>query len=157
VDDPVLKMNLLVRSELALARIQSKRALSRTILYISALLFILLAGAMLNFSIYHAFVVKYSPAASGIFVALINLCIAGIILLIAGRVGTNSSEEKMAQEIRDLAYSELGSDVESFKKEMNIISTDINKIRRGFNSFTNTTGSIIQLLNLLTTNMTKKK
>ena len=156
-NDPVLKLNLLVRSELALARIQSRRALSRFILYITALLFILLAGAMLNFSIYQAFIEKYSPAYSGIFVALINLVIAGIILFIAARVGTNSNEEKMAKEIRDLAYCELSSDVESMKKEMIIVSKDINKIRRGFISFSNTTGSIIQLLNLLTSSIGKKK
>ncbi|BHH83094.1 hypothetical protein LA52FAK_13830 [Desulforhopalus sp. 52FAK] len=63
----------------------------------------------------------------------------------------------MAQEIRDLAYKELISDVQSIKKEMSIVSKDINKIRRGFYSFSNTTGSIIQLLNLLTNSMGKKK
>ncbi len=70
MNDPVLKLNLLVRSELALARIQTRRALSRFILSITALLFILLAGAMLNFAIYHAFAANFSPALSGVFVAL---------------------------------------------------------------------------------------
>ena len=157
MNDPALKLNLLVRSELALARIQARRALSRLILSITALLFILLAGAMLNFAIYHAFAANFSPALSGVFVALINLFVAGIILLIAGRIGANSNEEKMAQEIRTLAYAELNSDVESVKKEMSTVTKDINKIRRGFSSFTDTTGSIIQLLNLLTNTVRKKK
>ena len=42
MNDPVLKINLLVRSEMALVRIQTRRAVSRIILSLVALVFVLL-------------------------------------------------------------------------------------------------------------------
>jgi len=157
MNDPVLKINLLVRSEMALARIQTRRAVSRFILSLIALVFVLLGLGMLNFAIYQALAVHLSPAMAGLFVALINLFLAGIIFFIAGKTGTESNEEKMAQEIRDLAYAELNSDVASVKSEIGKVSGDIKKIRAGFNSFTDTTGSIIPLFSLLTKALSKKK
>lgn len=157
MNDPVLKINLLVRSEMALARIQTRRAVSRIILSLVALVFVLLGLGMLNFSIYQAFTAHFSPAVAGLYVALINLFLAGVIFLFAGKVGAESNEEKMAQEIRDLAYNELNTDVDSLKSEVSKVSDDIKRIRRGFNSFTDTTGSIIPLLSLLTKAVAKKK
>lgn len=157
MNDPVLKINLLVRSEMALARIQTRRAVSRFILSLIALVFVLLGLGMLNFAIYQALAVHLSPALAGLFVALINLFLAGIIFFIAGKTGTESNEEKMAQEIRDLAYAELNSDVASFKSEIGKVRGDIKKIRAGFNSFTDTTSSIIPLFSLLTKAVSKKK
>lgn len=157
MNDPVLKLNLLVRSEMALARIQTRRAINRITLSLIALVFILLGLGMLNFSIYQAFAAHFTPSLAGFFVALINLFLAGIIFLVAGKIGAESNEEKMAQEIRDLAYAELNTDVTSVKSEIGKVSDDIKKIRRGISSFTNTTGSIIPLFSLLTKAVAKKK
>ena len=157
MNDPVLKINLLVRSEMALVRIQTRRAVSRIILSLVALVFVLLGLGMLNFAIYHGLAAHFTPAVAGLFVAVINLFLAGVIILIAGRVGVESREEKMAQEIRDLAYAEINTDVASVKSEISKVSDDIKKIRRGFNSFTETTGSIIPLFSLLTKAVAKKK
>jgi hypothetical protein len=157
MNDPVLKINLLVRSEMALARIRTRRTLSRIILSLIALVFLLLGLGMLNFAIYQAFATHFSPALAGLYVALINLFLAGVIFLIAGKIGAESNEEKMAQEIRDLAYAELNTDVASVKREVSKVSDDIKKIRRGFTSFTDTTGSIIPLFSLLTKAVAKKK
>jgi hypothetical protein len=82
---------------------------------------------------------------------------AGFVFLIAGKIGSESNEEKVDQEIRDLAYAGLNTDVASVKSEITKISDDIKKIRRGFNSFTDTTGSIIPLFSLLTKALAKKK
>lgn len=157
MNDPVLKINLLVRSEIALARIQTRRAVNRLILSLIALVFVLLGLGMLNFSIYQAFISYFSPALAGSIVALINLFLAGVIFLFASKIGTESNEEKMAQEIKDLVYAELNNDVSSVKSEMSKVSEDIKKIRRGFNSFTDTTGSIIPLFSLLNKAVAKKK
>lgn len=157
MNDPVLKINLLVRSEMALARIQTRRAVSRFILSLVALVFVLLGLGMLNFAIYQAFAVHLSPAMAGLCVALINLLLAGVIFWVAGKTGTESNEEKMAQEIRDLAYAELNSDAASVKSEISKVSNDIKRIRAGFNSFTDTTSSMIPLFSLLTKALSKKK
>ena len=80
---------------------------------------------------------------------------AGLIFFIAGKVGGESNEEKMAAEIRDLAYSEIGTDVEGVKAEIGKVVDDINRIRSGFSSFTGTS-SIMPLLGMLTNAISKR-
>lgn len=153
--NPVLKVNLLIRAETALARVRARRTANRIILSLVALVFVLIGVAMLNFSIYQAFTVKFSPGLASLFVSLINLFLAGIVFLIVGKIGGESNEEKMAAEIRDLAYSEIGSDVEGVKAEIGKVVDDINRIRSGFTSFTGGT-SVLPFLGMLTKAITKK-
>lgn len=153
--NPVLKVNLLIRAETALARIRAHRAANRIILSLIALVFVLIGVAMLNFAIYQTFVAFSSPGLAGLYVSLINLGLAGAIFLIIGKAGGESNEEKMAAEIRDLAYSEIGSDVEGVKAEIGKVVDDINRIRSGFSSFTGAS-SIVPLLGMLTKAITKK-
>ena len=153
--NPVLKVNLLIRAETALARVRARRTANRIILSLVALVFVLIGVAMLNFSIYQAFTVNFNPGLAGLFVSLINLFLAGVVFFIASKVGGESNEEKMAAEIRDLAYSEIGSDVEGVKAEVTKVVDDINRIRSGFSSFTGTT-SIMPLLGMLTKAISKR-
>lgn len=153
--NPVLKVNLLIRAETALARVRARRTANRIILSLVALVFVLIGVAMLNFSIYQAFTVKFSPGLASLFVSLINLFLAGVVFLIVGKIGGESNEEKMAAEIRDLAYSEIGSDVEGVKAEIGKVVDDINRIRSGFTSFTGST-SVLPFLGMLTKAITKK-
>ncbi len=157
MNDPVLKLNLLVRAELALGRIQARRAGSRLILSLVALVFVLLGVGMLNFAMYQAFAQSFSPAISGLFVALINLSLAAVVFMIAGKAGNETNEEKMAQDIRNLAYSSLSSDFDGIKSEFSKVSDDVKRIRSGFSSITGSTGSIMPLLGLLTKAVSKKK
>ena len=157
MNDPVLKLNLLVRSEMALARIRSRRGVTRIIFSLIGMIFVLLGLGMLNFAIYQAFAAGFSPAMSGLFVALINLFLAGFIFLVASKTGAESNEEKMAQEIRDLAYAELNSDVAAVKNEISKVGDDVKRIRAGFSSLTGSTSSILPIFNLLTKAVTKKK
>lgn len=153
--NPVLKINLLIRAETALARVRARRTANRIILSLVALVFVLIGVAMLNFSIYQAFVLRFSPGLAGLFVSLINLVLAGLIFFIASKFGGESNEEKMAAEIRDLAYSEIGTDVEGVKAEITKVVDDINRIRSGFSSFTGTS-SVMPLLGMLTKAISKR-
>ena len=153
--NPVLKINLLIRAETALARVRARRTANRIILSLVALVFVLIGVAMLNFSIYQAFVLRFSPGLAGLFVSLINLFLAGLIFFIASKFGGESNEEKMAAEIRDLAYSEIGTDVEGVKAEITKVVDDINRIRSGFSSFTGTS-SVMPLLGMLTKAISKR-
>lgn len=153
--NPVLKINLLIRAETALARVRARRTANRIILSLVALVFVLIGVAMLNFAIYQAFTVKFSPGLAGLLVSLINLFLAGIVFLIAGKIGGESNEERMAAEIRDLAYSEIGSDVEGIRAEIGKVVDDINRIRSGFSSITGTS-SIVPFLGMLTKAITKR-
>ena len=153
--NPVLKVNLLIRAETALARIRARRTANRIILSLVGLVFVLIGVAMLNFAIYQAFVAFSSPGLAGLYVSLINLGLAGAIFLIIGKAGGESNEEKMAAEIRDLAYSEIGTDVEGVKAEIGKVVDDINRIRSGFSSFTGAS-SIMPLLGMLTKAIAKR-
>ena len=157
MSDPLLKINLLARSEMALARINAKRLVTRVILYLCLLIFVLFGVAMLNFSLYQVFALYFSAASAGALVAVVNLALAGVLFLIAGAIGGESSEEKMAKEIRDLAYAELSVDVASVKGEISKASDDLKKIQSRINAFTNATGLIVPLANMLTQAMAKKK
>ena len=153
--NPVLKINLLIRAETALARIRARRTANRIILSLVGLVFVLIGVAMLNFAIYQAFVAFSSPGLAGLYVSLINLGLAGAIFLIIGKAGDESNEEKMAAEIRDLAYSEIGSDVEGVKAEIGKVVDDINRIRSGFSSFTGAS-SVMPVLGMLTKAIAKR-
>jgi len=153
--NPVLKINLLIRAETALARIRARRTANRIILSLVGLVFVLIGVAMLNFAIYQAFVAFSSPGLAGLYVSLINLGLAGAIFLIIGKAGGESNEEKMAAEIRDLAYSEIGTDVEGVKAEIGKVVDDINRIRSGFSSFTGAS-SVMPLLGMLTKAIAKR-
>ena len=153
--NPVLKVNLLIRAETALARIRARRTANRIILSLVGLVFVLIGVAMLNFAIYQAFVAFSSPGLAGLYVSLINLGLAGAIFLIIGKAGDESNEEKMAAEIRDLAYSEIGSDVEGVKAEIGKVVDDINRIRSGFSSFTGAS-SVMPVLGMLTKAIAKR-
>lgn len=157
MNDPVLKLNLLVRAELALARIQARRAGSRLILSLVGLVFVLLGVGMLNLAMYQGFTGHFSPSVSGLFVALINLVLAAVVFFIAGKAGSETNEEKMAQEIRNLAYSSLSTDLDGIKSEFSKVSDDVNRIRSGFSTLTGSAGSFMPLMGLLTKAVTKKK
>ena len=159
--DPVLKLHLLARTEMALGRIKARRTASQVTLSAIALVFVLLGLGMLNFSGYHAFAVRFSPALAGLFIAIIDIIIAVVIFSLAGRTGRDSNEEKMAKEIRDLAYSELNADVDTLKAEFSKVSDDVHRIRSGFSAITSGSAGglsgIVPLLGLLTTAVKKKR
>ena len=136
MNDPVLKLNLLVRSEMTLARIHTRKVVSRIILSLIALVFGLLGLGMLNFSIYQVFATYYSASIAGGLVALINLLIAILLFIIAAKAGDESNEEKMAEELRDLIYSELTEDAAALKAEFAQVINDVHRIRSGFSDLT---------------------
>lgn len=157
MNDPVLKINLLVRAEMVLARIQARRAVSRLTFSLVALVFVLLGVAMLNFATYQLFAEHFSPAISGFIVALINLFLASVIFMITYKTGNETNEEKLAQELRTLAYSELNSDFDGLKDEFGKVSDDVKRIRSGFRAITGATGSLMPLLSILTKAFEKRK
>ncbi len=157
MNDPVLKLRVLARTEMVLARILARRTANRLLLSVIALVFILLALAMLNLAGYLALAGRFSPPLAGFLVALFDLAAAGGALILAGHSrGRDSEEEKMAREIRDLAYYELNTDVEILKTELAGLGNDVRRIRNGFISFTDTTANLVLLLNMLTRAIRKK-
>jgi hypothetical protein len=146
MSEPIMKLQLIARSELALTQINARRVASRSALFSVALVFLLLGLAMVTLSIYFALEPKFGAPLAALTVSLGDTIIGIIFILASKRAGPSSNEEKLAREIRDMAYSELGNDIDDFKAEVTQITDDIKRIRTGFTSFSSGAGSIISLL-----------
>lgn len=136
MSDPVLKLQILVRAELALAQIHARRATTRSAYFAVALVFLLLGLAMMTLAVYHALVPSMGPAWAAFTVAIVDTLIGIIIVMVARSAGPAESEEKLAREIRDMAYTELSADIEHVKGELSQITADVKRIRSGFSNIT---------------------
>jgi hypothetical protein len=146
----MMKLQILARSEIALAQINARRMASRSALFSVALVFLLLGLAMMTMSLYFALAPKLGEPWAAFAVAMIDTTIGVIVLLVARRAGPSENEEKLAREIRDMAYSELGNDIDQFKGEVEQITGDIKRIRSGFTSFTSgAAGSLGPIVSML--------
>lgn len=148
--DPILKLQILARAEMALAQIRAQRAGSRSALFGIAMVFALLGLGALNLAIYQALVPTQGPALAALILALLNALAAIVVMLFARKAGPGANEEKLAREMREMAYAELGADMEQVKNELAQITYDVRNIRSSFTSFTSsatsTLGPIMGLL-----------
>lgn len=140
--DPILKLQILARSEIALFRLQAKRNAVRTASFVVALVFVMLALAMLNFAGYQALVETRSPAIAALLVAVVDIVIAVIVVLISRGAGPNEEQEKMVRDIRDLAYNELSADLDEVKVKVSEVTDDVKRIRSSFSAFTSGSAGI---------------
>lgn len=152
--DPILKLQILARSEMALFRIQARRNAARAVLLAVALVFVLLALGMLNFAGYQALAVNQGSAIAAMLVALADGVIAIIVIVIARSAGPNVEQEKMVRDIRDLAYNELSADFDEVKEKVTQVTEDVRRIRSGFSAVTggtsgNMANSLAPILSLL--------
>ena len=150
MSEPMMKLQIIARSEIALAQINGRRVASRSALFSVALVFLLLGLAMMTMALYYALVPKLGEPWAAFTVAMLDMTIGIIFILVARRAGPSENEEKLAREIRDMAYSELGNDIDQFRGELEQITGDIKRIRSGFTSFTSgaagTLGPIVSML-----------
>ena len=160
MNDPVLKIKLLAKTEMTLAKLQARKTANQAVFAAVALFFVLLGLGMLNFAGYQALVSLYSPAISALGIAVIDMLLGVIILKAAFKVGKSSDEEKMAQEVRDMVYSEVSGEFDSVKQNFKKISDDVYNIRAGFGSVASGSAGLaglVPLIELLTKTIKKKK
>ena len=163
MNDLILKLKLLVKTEMTLGKLQARRTANQVVFSVIALFFVLLGLGMLNFAGYQSCIIIFSPALSALLIAIADILIGAVILGFAARTNNNSDEEKMAQEIREMVYSELGADVDAVKTEFTKVTDDVNRIRLGFSALTSGSGSVsgvvafAPLIELLTKAVNKKK
>jgi hypothetical protein len=150
MSDPVLKLQILARAELTLAQIHARRAGSRSALFSVALVFLLLGLGMTTLAVYHALTPSFGPAWAAFTVAMVDTLIGIVVVLIARKAGPSDGEEKLAREIRDMAYAELGKDIDQVKGELGQITADVKRIRTGITTFTSGVRGIGPLIGMLT-------
>lgn len=129
--DAMLKLQILMRSEMALSRIHVGRATTRMSLMVVAIVFVLLGLCMLNYSVFSMLSVSMSEAMAAFLVSLGDLLLALIIVIFARFTKTHGAEEQMAKEIRGLAYDELTSDVKSVRDDVKSVCTLLSAVVGG--------------------------
>ena len=128
------KLQILARAEMALARIRVQRTGFQAALFAAAALFALFALALLNLAGYHALAPRMGSAGAALAVAAANMVLAAVAVAVALNARPGSANEKMAQEIRDLASDEIKKDVDEVRGEINRVGDEIEGIRTGIAS-----------------------
>jgi hypothetical protein len=150
MSEPMMKLQIIARSEVALAQLNARRAATRSAYFAVALVFLLLGLAMMTAAAFYALEPKLGAPWAAFTVSTIDTVIGIIFLLVARRAGPSENEEKLAREIRDMAYTELGKDVDTVKAEIDQITGDIKRIRSGFASFTSgASGALGPIISML--------
>ncbi len=162
MDETLLKLRVLTRAEMTLAKANARRMAARTRLYAIALGMVLLTVVMINVAAYEYLSTLKGEAIAALLVALANGVLAVLVLFAASRIQAGP-EEEMVKEIRELALSELSADAEGVKQRFAQISADVERIRSGFSSVSGIfgsgqsgLGSLGPLLGMLTSMLKKK-
>jgi hypothetical protein len=153
MSDSTFKLQLLVRAELALTKIYARRSLVRAAAVAAALAFVLLGLGMLNYAAYLGLLDKYTPGTAALLVASADAACAVVIILIGRSLGPSDAEETMAKEIRDMAYKEVGKDVEEVKLKIEQLADEVKSIRTGVST---AMGAIRFFVSLLSKSAKKK-
>jgi hypothetical protein len=150
MSETMMKLQIIARSEIALAQISARRTAGKSAMFAVALVFLLLGLAMMTMAAYFALEPSLGAPLAALTVSTIDTVIGIIFIFAARRAGPSENEEKLAREIRDMAYTELGKDVDAVKAEIDQVTGDIKRIRSKFTSFTSgasgTLGPIISML-----------
>lgn len=153
MSDSSFKLQLLVRAELALAKIYARRTMVGATSVAVALIFVLMGLGMLNYAGYLALLESHTPGMAALLVALGDAVCAVAIVVIGSKAGASAAEEKMAKQIRDMAYSEVGKDVEAVQLRIEQLTDEVRNISAGVSS---AMGTVRFLLGLLGKTVKKK-
>lgn len=121
----ISRLRFLTRAEWMLARIYAQRAAARGSWLLVVTILALVAYGLLNFSAYSALLSLMSSALASLLLALVNLFLAGIVFFASRHVGPSAQEEKLALEIRELAYNEVSQDLDQAKAQLEQISSKV--------------------------------
>lgn len=146
MSDSIFKLQLLARSELALTQIYARRATLRSAYFAFALVLFLLGLGMFNFAAYLALVETLSPATAALIVALVNGSAAFVVLLLGKRAGPSDNEERMAREIREMAYKEVSQDVDEVKGKLEDLANEVSHIGENVTKATSSLRFVLGLL-----------
>lgn len=154
------KLNLLIRSEKALLKLEMQKKGRQAVLTTIALLAVLATLVMVNVSAYLYFVESFSPLHSALILTGIDLALAILFFTLASRQQLGS-EADAVHEIRDYALSELSGEFEEIRQEATEIRESFSKVSIGISSVFNRDFSavkaLIPLVEIFVKNRNKEK
>lgn len=134
MNETMIKLRILMHAEYALARVNLHRIVNKTILVAIAIGLILLVVVMVNIGTYELLAASYGDA-NGAFLVAGGNAILAVLTFFVGRQLKPGAEEKMVQEIRELALAELSADAEGVKQSFASIARDVKGIQSSFSTF----------------------
>lgn len=163
MDETLLKLRVLTRAEMTLAKANARRIAARSRLFAIALGIVLITVVMLNIAAFEYFSTQMTDAMAALTLAIANAVLAVVIIVVATRIQPGP-EEEMVREIREMALTELSADADGIKQNFAQISSDLERIRSGFSSVSGMFGSsgggfgsLGPLLGMLTSMLKKGK
>lgn len=161
MDETLLKLRILAKAETTLLKANARRAAMRGRLFSLALGLLLLTVIMINVAAYQFLSETMSEAAAALIIAGVNGALALIMIVSAMRIQPGP-EEDMVQDIREMALTELSSDIAVVKDEFDRVTTDLANIKSGvskalglFKPGASAAGSITPVLGLITAMLKK--
>ena len=130
VDHLVRDLQLLRKADLIIARIWLAVLLRRSGLIAFAGLIAVFGLGMANVAAFYALQASFDTVWAAALVALCDLVIAGVVLLIATRVGTGP-ELDLALDIRRMALDSLQADARDLKLSVEAFGHDIKNAKAG--------------------------
>ncbi len=135
MDETLMKLRILARAEVTLARVHGRTLARRLLLSALAVGAILLTVVMVNLGSYELLAERFGKGAAAFLVAAVNAALAVLLLVVGGRIRPGP-EEQMVQEIRDLALAELSADAEAVRQGLEAATSDLERIRSGIGALT---------------------
>lgn len=130
------KLELLIKSEKALFKLEMRRKGRQTVLIAVALLAILIALAMLNVTVYLYLETLYTPLVSAAILSGANLIVAVLFFMIASRQDAGAEAESI-QEIRNFAWGQVSSDLDGVKKQVVEFTDGVKRVKSSVDSVVN--------------------
>ncbi len=154
------KLNLLLRSEKALLKLEMRKKGRQVILSTIGVLAILATLVMLNISAYLYLQESYSPLHSALILTGVDLALAILFFVLAMRQELGNEAEAI-NEIRDYALKELTVEFDEIKQEAAEIRESFSKVSSGIGSVFNRDFSavkaVLPLVEIFIKNRNKEK
>jgi hypothetical protein len=127
------KIKLLVKSEKAMMRLEMNKKSRQTVLVAVALLAVLITLVMLNVTIFLYLDTLFTAPVSAAILTGGNFFFAVIFFVIASRQQLGKEAESI-QEIRDFAWSQLSTDIDGVKAEVQAFAQSAQRVKSSVDS-----------------------
>jgi hypothetical protein len=127
------RLNLVLKSEKALLKLEIRKRGRQTVLIVIALLAVLTGLVMLNITAYLYFITLFSNLVAAALLTGINLLLAVLFFVLAIRQDTGAETESI-QEIRDFAWQQLSTDIDGVKAQVTELTDGVKRVSRGVDS-----------------------
>ena len=134
MDNTLMKLKLLARTESTLLRLQAQRTGKQIVFLAVAVGMVLLTVVMLNVGTFELLAEYVGKAYSAFIMAGANALLATVLVVLALTLKPGR-EEQMAREIREMVVHDISSDAEKVKEQVTKVSDGVRDFQSGLSSF----------------------